>query len=162
MHRRPVAKSIRVVQFQVELKRRSCCDEILEVGMYSPLIFRASNSSVISNSVSPMATVPTKTTVGLEGDHNAGYRCLGFLGWVLMLIKRGTGIGAVTRSKHHAMAGSLQLEKQLISKLEGRLKLRFGHHNIYQALLPGLEEALVDDAPLLKDFMRPNNNRVLP
>lgn len=85
-----------------------------------------------------------------------------FLGWVLMLIKRGTGIGAVTRSKHHAMTGSLQLEKQLISKLEGRLKLRFGHHNIYQALLPGLEEALVDDTPLLKDFMRPYDNRVLP
>lgn len=79
-----------------------------------------------------------------------------------MLIKRGTGIGAVTRSKHHAMTGSLQLEKQLISKLEGRLKLRFGHHNIYQALLPGLEEALVDDTPLLKDFMRPYDNRVLP
>ncbi|MNN70407.1 hypothetical protein D3C81_1862550 [compost metagenome] len=72
MHRRPVAKSIRVDQFRVEFKRRSCCDGILEVGMYSPSIYRASNSSVISNNVSPMATVPTKTTVGLDGDHNTG------------------------------------------------------------------------------------------
>ncbi|MDT4890581.1 hypothetical protein FQZ97_1274350 [compost metagenome] len=60
------------------------------------------------------------------------------------------------------MTSSLQLEKQLISQLEGRLQLRFGHHNIHQALLPGLEEALVDDAPPLKDFMRPHDNRMLP
>ncbi|KGK83417.1 hypothetical protein BSR09_10650 [Stutzerimonas degradans] len=60
------------------------------------------------------------------------------------------------------MTGSLQLEKQLISKLEGRLQLRLGHHDIHQALLPGLEEALVDDAALLKYLIRPYDNRVLP
>ncbi|AFM33744.1 hypothetical protein A458_12565 [Stutzerimonas stutzeri CCUG 29243] len=61
------------------------------------------------------------------------------------------------------MTSSLQLEKQLIRQLQGRLQLRFGHHDIHQALPTGLEEALVDDAALLKDFMRPhNNNRVPP
>ncbi|RRW00652.1 hypothetical protein EGJ30_21200 [Stutzerimonas stutzeri] len=59
------------------------------------------------------------------------------------------------------MTSSLQLEKQLIRQLQGRLQLRFGHHNIYQALPPGLEEALVDDAALLKYFIRPHDNRML-
>ncbi|WP_269971918.1 hypothetical protein [Pseudomonas aeruginosa] len=79
-----------------------------------------------------------------------------------MLIKRGPGIGSVTRCKHHAMAGSLQLEKQLIRQLQGRLKLRLGHHDIHQALPTRLEEPLVDDSPLLKDLIRPHDNRVLP
>ncbi|ATH81833.1 hypothetical protein IPC161_08250 [Pseudomonas aeruginosa] len=60
------------------------------------------------------------------------------------------------------MAGSLQLEKQLIRQLQGRLKLRLGHHDIHQALPTRLEEPLVDDSPLLKDLIRPHDNRVLP
>ncbi|MCY1314776.1 hypothetical protein D9M70_655170 [compost metagenome] len=60
------------------------------------------------------------------------------------------------------MTGSLQLEKQLISQFQGRPKLRPGHHDIYQALPTWLEEPLVDDAPLLKDLIRPHDNRMLP
>ncbi|MCY1214342.1 hypothetical protein D9M72_261510 [compost metagenome] len=79
-----------------------------------------------------------------------------------MFIKRGPGIGSVTRCKHHAMAGSLQLEKQLIRQFQGRLKLRLGHHDIHQALPTWLEESLVYDAPLLKDLIRPHDNRMRP
>ncbi|RFF61942.1 hypothetical protein D0A22_17590 [Stutzerimonas stutzeri] len=59
------------------------------------------------------------------------------------------------------MAGSLQFEKKLIRQLQGRLKLWLGHHDIHQALPTWLEEPLVDDSPLLKDLIRPHDNRML-
>ena len=60
------------------------------------------------------------------------------------------------------MAGSLQLEKQMIRQFQGRFKPRLGHHDIHQALPTWLEEPLVDDSPLLKYLIRPHDNRMLP